>query len=264
MTVIVMDKISVQLGSRRVLDNISWSVPAGQHWAVLGPNGSGKTTLLRIINGEVWPYGSDWVVNVLGHRLGACNLWELRKYIGWVSSSLHDRLLGQLTAMEIVLSGKFGTLALPHSSADIQHEHRQRAEEILDYFGCSELADRAYVTLSRGQQQQILLARALMSQLKLLLLDEPCAGLDFVAREKLLATIARLMERRDAPTIVYVTHHAEEILPTISHVMLLVGGRPVAQGEKQDVLNDLILSQAFGVPLRVSWIHGRPIISLNR
>lgn len=260
MDVIHIENVDVWFEAKPVLQNVSWRVARGEHWAVLGPNGSGKTTLLNLINGYVWPYGGRGAVTVLGQRLGSCNLLELRRQIGWVSPVLHDRMFRDLPGLDIVLSGRFAALGLWGFRHAVTGELRDRAQAILDSFGSGHLANRIYSTLSRGEQQQILLARVLMADPQLLLLDEPCAGLDFVAREQLLNAVGRMMEQAGAPTVIYVTHHTEEILPQIDRVLLLSQGRAVAQGDKADVLAASVLQDAFGVSLEVNWLRGRPAV----
>lgn len=255
-----MDNITVRFNTHQALSQVAWRVPQGEHWAVLGPNGSGKTTLLNVINGFVWPYGGEGTVEVLGQRLGDCNIFELRRSIGWMGASLHDRLFRDQPCWEIVVSAAFAAFGLWGHRDEVTAELRDRALGILEQLGCGDLAHRVYGTLSRGEQQQVLLCRVLMNDPKLLLLDEPCAGLDFVGREKLLNTVSRLVQQPDPPTVIYVTHHAEEILPAFDRVLLLAEGRVAAQGPKTEVLDPGVLQEAYRVKLEVQWHRGRPLI----
>lgn len=261
MDAIRVENVSIVFGQKTILSNINWVMRRGEHWALLGPNGSGKSTMLHLILGQVRPYANQGTVEVLGKRHGACDLFELRRAIGWVSSSLHERLDRRFTGMDIVLSGKFGTIGLwQYQLNDVTDEDRQRALEVMKQFHCADLVDRPYGTMSPGEQQRVRLARAMVARPQLLLLDEPCVGLDFVAREQFLQAVSQMLSRPDGPTVLYVTHYAEEILPGLSHVLLLSQGRIAATGTRSEVLVDDVMSAAFGMPLTVSWHDGRPVV----
>ncbi|MBO8163445.1 MAG: ABC transporter ATP-binding protein [Brevibacillus sp.] len=229
-----------------ILRNISWQVKSGEHWCLVGLNGSGKTTLLNIINGYIWPTKGE--VAVLGQSFGQCDLRELRRKIGWVSASLQERLYGQETAEQIVLSGKFASIGLYDR---IEDDDRAQAEELLRSLGCEALLKRTYATLSQGERQKVLIARALMAKPALLILDEPCSGLDLIAREHLLAMIAQIASEPASPTLIYVTHHIEEILPCFSHTLLLKQGEVYQAGPTQEVLTADLLSRFFEVPISI-------------
>lgn len=237
---------------QNILRDISWQVKEGEHWCIVGLNGSGKTTLLNMINGYIWPTRGS--IQVLGHTFGEVDLRELRKLIGWVSSSLQQKLYGNETAEEIVLSGKFASIGLyDHTDA----EDRDAVQELLEFLGCGKLAHRTYNTLSQGERQKILIARALIATPKLLILDEPCSGLDMFAREQLLRTIDTIAKQPDAPTLLYVTHHIEEIVPVFTHTLLLRDGSVFRAGLKSDTITPALLSEFFGVPMEVCQQNGR-------
>ncbi|HEY8449824.1 MAG TPA: ABC transporter ATP-binding protein, partial [Bacillota bacterium] len=200
-----LDRITVRQNGKTLLKELSWRVRRGEHWAVLGRNGSGKTTLLNVINGYLWPTAGSGPVEVLGERFGACDLPELRRRIGWVSSALHEGLERWHRVRRVVLSGKFAALGWVREATAVDE---QRAERLLEQLGCADLADRPYGSLSQGEQQRVLIARALMAEPQLLLLDEPCAGLDFVAREQVLRAIEAMIGDCSGPAVVLVTHHA--------------------------------------------------------
>lgn len=227
-----------------ILQDITWRVERGQHWVVLGPNGSGKTTLLSTLTAYFPP--SSGTVRVAGKEYGRYDWRELRKRIGVVSSALKRKVNRPVTALDMVLSGKEARINHP---GDINTADRDRAEHILADLECLQLRDRPWTYLSQGERQRVMIGRALMSGLEVLILDEPCAGLDPVARERFLQFVDDLARRADAPTIIYVTHHVEEIMPAFTHVLILKEGQVAASGPKQDVLTSTVLRQAFGIPL---------------
>src|SRR5699024_6413239 len=198
---------------KHILRDINWSINHGEHWIVLGLNGSGKTSLLNMLNGYSWPTKGS--ISVLGKKFGQTDLRELRKSIGWVSSALQERVAPTQLAEQIVMSGKYATTGLYDEPTD---DDFKRAIQIMDRLGCAYLVNRMYVTCSQGEQQRILIARGLMAQPELLVLDEPTNGLDFIAREHLLTSVEQMIYEENAPSIIYVTHHIEEILPYFTHV----------------------------------------------
>lgn len=242
---------------RRILDEIYWTVRQGEHWALLGRNGSGKTTLLSMITGYIWPMQGH--ISVFGHRYGTVDLRELRKRIGWVSSAFQERIHPYELAVNVVISGIHASIGLLDEPTPA---HKAKALEIMETLGCAHVARREYRTCSHGEKQKLLIARALMASPELLILDEPCTGLDFVARQSLLNGIAALTRRADAPTLLYVTHHVEEIFPELSHTLLLRDGRIVAQGPTHETLTDEHLSAMYGVPVQLRWHHARPWLAL--
>ncbi|GGN91094.1 ABC transporter ATP-binding protein [Saccharibacillus kuerlensis] len=256
--VIELKNVSWRRGEQTILQDIEWTVEAGQHWAVLGLNGSGKTSILNMINGYMWPSSGE--ISVLGHKFGTIDLRELRKSIGWVSSSLQEKIRPNEQALDIVVSGRHASIGL---YAQIESQDRQRAEELMQDLGCSHLLGRTYQTCSQGEKQKLLIARALMASPKLLILDEASNGLDFISREALLQSINRLASRPDAPTLLLVTHHTEEISAVFSHSLLIRRGRIFAKGRSQDVLQDENLSDFFEMPVGVDWRNGRAWLSVR-
>ncbi|MDW7651374.1 MAG: ABC transporter ATP-binding protein [Bacillota bacterium] len=244
--VIKMENVMCIRDNNVILKNINWEVRQNEHWAIVGLNGSGKTTLLNIINGYIFPSKGD--VTVLGKQFGRYDLRELRKSIGWVSTSLQERLYTNDTSEKIVLSGKFASIGLYDQPTQ---EDIKKAHSLLEQLGCASLIKRSYKTLSQGEKQKVLIARALINSPKLLILDEPCTGLDMFAREQLLKTIEQLPVQKDAPTILYVTHRIEEILPVFTHTLLLRRGEIYAQGKTDDVLNKANLAGFFETPIEL-------------
>jgi iron complex transport system ATP-binding protein len=239
-----MQEVSWKREKRWILQDISWQVQPNEHWALVGLNGSGKTTLLNMVNGYIWPTHGE--ISVLGHRFGEVDLFELRKQIGWVSSSLQQQLHGNDLAESIVLSGKNASIRLfekPHS------QDYEEAHQLMERFGCLELRQQPYATLSQGQKQKILIARALMAKPRLLIFDEPCTGLDLITREQVLQMIQQIAKEPDAPTMIYVTHYIDEILPCFSHTLLLRDGQVYKKGRTDQILNTDVLSDFFQVPL---------------
>jgi iron complex transport system ATP-binding protein len=237
--------------SRRavLLDGIEWTVGGGEHWVLLGPNGAGKTTLLNLAAAVSHP--SEGTVRVLGGRLGGVDLRALRERIGTVEPGLARRL----TALEIVLTGAYGSIAL--QKRRIEDDQVQRAEQLIATVGAEPLRDRRYEDCSQGERQRLLLARALMDEPELLLLDEPATGLDLPSRERLIASLdAMALANPSLPTIT-VTHHLEEIPASASHALLLNDGRIVAAGPIAEALSADSVSIAFGIEVSVSRNAGR-------
>lgn len=236
-----------------LLDGIDWSVAAGEHWVILGPNGSGKTTLLQVAAGYEHPTCGS--VRVLGGTFGRVDLRELRRAIGWVSPALAQQLHLRDTTLDIVVSGRFASIGLFFESPT--SDDRSRAAELLEIMGCTHVMERPFGVLSQGEQQRVLVARALMADPRLLVLDEPTAGLDIAAREDLLAALDVLTHAPGGPTVLFVTHHLEEIAPGLTHALLLCGGRVVACGPKGDVVTAELVSTAMGVAVEVLARNGR-------
>lgn len=228
----------------------------GEHWAVLGLNGSGKTLLLSIVSGYMMP--SKGSVAVLGHEYGRYDLRKLRHQIGWVSSALQERLYANDTALETVVTGRFATIGLFDRPSE---RDKQRAASLLEQMDCQHLMDRPYGKLSQGERQRVLIARSLMNKPRLLVLDEPCTGLDVFARETLLRTIAEVAKDQEAPTLLYVTHHTEEILPAFEKSLLLREGQVYARGSTEKLLSQDMLSGFFEAPIRLERTHGRVWLS---
>ncbi|HLU71649.1 MAG TPA: ATP-binding cassette domain-containing protein [Nonomuraea sp.] len=258
MHVVELEGVGVRAGGKTLLDAVDWRVAYGDHWVVLGPNGAGKTTLLSLAAAVRHP--TVGAVTVLGHRLGRVDLRELRRHIGLVSSSQHlidEELLEEegATAHTVVLTGHTATSApLWDRYGDAEHE---RALRLLADLGCKDLADRRFRVCSQGERARIRVARALMADPAVLLLDEPFAGLDLPAREDLITAVEHLAETRPVLTTITVTHHLEEVPATTTHALLLREGRVLAAGPVADVLTPANLSDCFGLPLHVDRLHGR-------
>ena len=259
--VIRLTGVGVRRGERRILDGVDWTVRPGEDWAVVGPNGSGKTTLLGVLNGYVWPSAGS--VDVLGARLGRVVVADLRRRLGLVSAFVSDQVLalGAERVLAVVLSGRPASIGLYRAVDD---DERARAMDLLAAFDAQGLAGRTFQTLSQGERQRVLLARAWMGEPDVLLLDEPAAGLDVAAREELVAAIDALGRRSPHPTLLHVTHHVEEIAAFVGNALLLRDGRVVAAGAKADVLTDELVSRTFGVALEVSWLDGRAWLRARR
>ncbi len=255
-TVIKIENVSVKKQEKHLLHNINWQTEKGEHWVLLGANGAGKTTLLQVILGYLWPTSGQ--VRVLGKVFGEYDLRELRKKIGFVSVQMDVRLEGGETALDLVVSGKTASYRLYEAPDPAD---RQLATHYLQTLGATPIAGKPYHLLSQGERQKVLIARALMANPELLVLDEPCNGLDFPSREQLLFAISSMTENRDRQ-LIYVTHYPEEITSGFTHVALLKNGEMVAAGKKHDVLTDEVLTTAYDVPVHVEWFDERPVIRM--
>ncbi|CAH0120823.1 ABC transporter ATP-binding protein [Paenibacillus sp. CECT 9249] len=242
---------------KSILKNVNWTIRKGEHWALLGLNGSGKTTLLNMITGYIWPTKGE--ISVLGHQYGTVDLREMRKRIGWVSSSFQERIHPNEKTQHLVISGLHASVGLFEQPTE---DHMQKAVSLMETLGCAHLLDRPYQTCSQGEKQKLLIARALMASPDLLILDEAGNGLDFLSRESLLQSIASLVNQKDAPTLLYVTHHVEEILPEFTHSLLLRKGTVFASGKTEEILTSEQLSALFETPVQVSWKNNRAWLSL--
>lgn len=262
MAIIDINQLSWQRDNRWILKDIDWTVSKGEHWAIIGANGAGKTALLNIINGYTWPTTGD--VTILGQPFGKTDLRELRKSIGWVSSALFERFFRfrmSEPSLNVVLSGRHASIGVYERTTEAEKE---RAFELLSLFRADHLANRPFRLLSHGEKQRILLARAWMAKPRLLILDEPCTGLDMLAREHLLRDVQSLGDQPDSPTMLYVSHHVEEIVPLFTHVLLLKDGRVLASGEKEKTLTAQRLSELFDINVEMTWQDGRPWAKLAR
>jgi iron complex transport system ATP-binding protein len=245
--------VDVVRGEEPVLRGVDWTVGPADRWAVLGPNGSGKTTLLQLASGYLHP--TRGTVAVLGHRLGQVDVRRLRQRIGVVSAAVAKMLVPHVTAGDVVMSARHAALEPWWHTYDA--EDSALARQLLADAGFAGVADRPFGVLSEGERQQVLLARTLMSSPDLLLLDEPAAGLDVGGRERLVARLSRLAADPDAPPLVLVTHHVEEIPTHFSHLLLLRQGRVVAAGRLGETLTSDNLSACFGLALTVAGDAGR-------
>ncbi|WP_335970952.1 MULTISPECIES: ABC transporter ATP-binding protein [Streptomycetaceae] len=251
--VAALDAVSVRryTTGQVILDDIDWTVRSGEHWALLGANGAGKTTMLRLIGALMHPTTGS--VEVLGHRLGQVDMRELRAHIGLVSSA--QKVPQDATAHTVVLTGHTGTVQPLWRKYD--DEVRERAHTLLSELEIKELADRAYGVCSGGQRARILVARALMADPSLLLLDEPFNALDLPSREDLIDAMHRLAATRTSLATITVTHHLEELSPAIGHVLLLKEGRVLTSGDAEQVLTAERMTECFGRPIEVSRHEGR-------
>jgi iron complex transport system ATP-binding protein len=243
--VVRMDGVGVRRGATALLDRVDWRVELDEKWVVLGPNGAGKTTLLRLAATELHP--TSGTVHVLGELLGRTDVFELRPRIGFSSASLSSRVPGDEVVSDLVVSAGYAVLGRWRESyAD---QDNARATGLLAALGIVGLAGRRFGTLSEGERKRVLIARALMTDPELLLLDEPAAGLDLGGREDLLTRLATLAADPEAPATVLVTHHVEEIPPGFTHAMLMRDGAVVAQGLLDSVLTEENLAKTFDVDL---------------
>lgn len=238
-----LEDVSVTLDGTRVLRNLDWTVLAGEHWVLIGPNGSGKSTLVRLAGLQLHP--SSGTVRLLGHELGRVDIRPLRARVGLASASLADQLRPRLTTEEVVRCGRTGALE-PwwHTYTD---EDTDRAIAALGRVGLEGYQERTFGTLSSGERQRTLLARALVNDPELVLLDEPTAGLDLTGREELVAALSGLARSVDGPATVLVSHHVEDIPQTTTHLLAIRDGNKVASGAIQETLDAPLLSKVFGI-----------------
>jgi iron complex transport system ATP-binding protein len=236
-----------------LLHGVNWTVERGEHWVVLGPNGAGKTTLLSMA--AAFSHPSEGTVEVLGQTLGAVDMRTLRESIGTLEPALSRRIQGRYNGFEVVLTGATGSIALLHDR--VTDDDRARADRLIGEIGVDQLRDRRFEDCSQGERQRLLLARSLMDQPQLLLLDEPTTGLDLPSRERLIASLDTMAEANlDLPTVI-VTHHLEEIPSTTTHALLLRDGGIVAAGQIAAVLTSEAVSQTFDIEVQVAHNAGR-------
>ena len=239
-------------GGRSILKGIDWEVKRGQHWCVLGPNGCGKTSLINLITG--YEPSTDGVIQIGDDEFGNSDWREVRKRVGLVTNTLTTYIEPGEPVMHVVASGRDAKLNLwQPPSATL----KKQAAGLIEAAGCAHLKKSLWATLSQGEKQKILICRALMARFEVLILDEPCAGLDPVAREQFLGWMSEISTWPEAPSLVMVTHHVEEILPCISHVFLLKDGQVLNQGEKGRVLTSQALTMLYGAPVKLSQKAGR-------
>ncbi len=251
--VIELADVSVVKGGNRLLESISWRVEEGERWVVLGPNGAGKTTLLQVLSTQLYP--TDGVVGVLGEVVGTVDVFELRPRIGLTSAALGERIPRSERVSDVVVSASYAVIGRWREQYD-ELDHT-RAADLLREVGVSHLADRTFGTLSEGERKRVQIARALMTDPELLLLDEPAAGLDLGGREDLVSTLSVLAGDPSAPATVLVSHHVEEIPPGFTHALLLRGGQIVTAGPLAETLTQETLSATFGMPLLLESVAGR-------
>ena len=241
-----------------ILRDVSWRVQRGEHWVILGANGSGKTSLLSALTGYLMPTAGE--VSLLGETYGESDWRELRKKIGLVSSSVRQMMAEDEPALETVASGKY---AMIDFWGRVTRTEKAEALRLLENVECGHLAARAWRVLSQGERQRVLIGRALMAKPRVLILDEPCAGLDPAAREHFLQFLQRLGAQKNSPTLVLVTHHVEEMMPVFSHVLILRNGGVLASGRKVDVMTAKNLAVAFAAKLTLHVRDGRHIMKIT-
>ena len=251
--VLDLQAVTIRRGTTTILDEVTWTVRDGERWVVLGRNGAGKTTLLQVASGRMHP--TSGTADLLGSRLGRVDVFELRPRIGLSSASLADRIPAGETVRDVVLTAAYGVTGRWRESYEALDE--SRAGDLLAAFGVAHLTDRYFGTLSEGERKRVQIARSLMTDPELLLLDEPAAGLDLGGREELVAALSELAADHRSPVLVLVTHHVEEIPPGFTHILLLRQGKAFAAGPIDDVLTAETLSGAFDLPLTVDHTDGR-------
>ncbi len=247
-SVLDLENVNVRRGTKNIVNDLSWRVNEGERWIVLGRNGAGKTTLMQLASTRMHP--TSGTVKVLGEQMGRVDVFELRPRVGLASAALAERIPGDERVQDVVLTAAYGRTGRWNEQYD--DFDIERAQDLMAAFGVSELKDRHYGTLSEGERKRTQIARALMTDPELLLLDEPGAGLDLGGREELIAALSELAEYEAAPVLVLVTHHVEEIPPGFTHLLLLKDGGAYAAGPIDQTLTDENLSGAFGLPLKVT------------
>jgi iron complex transport system ATP-binding protein len=245
--------VTVRRGAVTLIEDVDWTVEEDERWVVLGPNGAGKTTLMQVAAAQIHP--SDGVAGVLGEVLGAVDVFELRPRIGLTSAALAERIPRQERVRDLVVTASYSVLGRWRERYD-EADHA-RADVLMAEMGVGALADRTFGTLSEGERKRVQIARALMTDPELLILDEPAAGLDLGGREDLVSTLSVLAMDELAPAIILVSHHVEEVPPGFTHALLLREGRTVAAGPVEQVMTADVLSETFGMPLKLRHEDGR-------
>lgn len=255
--VIEMENVVWRREKQGILKGIDWTVNKGEQWAMLGLNGSGKTSILNVITGYNYP--TEGRVNVIGTEFGKASLPEMRKRIGYVSNALErfNSTLNRENVENVILSGKFSSFGVYE---EVSEDDRAAAGHILQNLRLSHLSDKKYQVLSQGEKRRVIIGRAMMADPELLIFDEPCAGLDVLAREDVLNITDYIVEMNCH--ILYVTHHIEEITDAVTHVLLLKDGEIVASGPKKEVLTSELLSDTYKIPVNVHWENNRPWMSI--
>jgi len=252
-----MQNVGIRKDGEWLLKGVNWNIQKGEHWVLFGLNGAGKTTLLNVMNAYIFPM--EGTVSVLGMEFGKTYLREkLRKNIGFVSESLKLQFQPSETAAEVMLSGLFGSIGLYDKPTE---EQIDKVISMLKLLGCYEYRNRRFETLSQGERQRVLIGRALMADPQMLILDEPTSGLDFLAREQLLDAVDKIASTPNGPSIIYVTHHVEEVLPQFTKTILLKKGQVYATGETKDLLSSETLSNFLEMDVEVVWHNKRPFLS---
>lgn len=251
--VVELADVSVVRGGAHLLSDITWTIDESERWVIIGPNGAGKTTLLQILSANLYP--TTGVVSLLEEVLGTVDVFELRPRIGVTSAALAERIPKGESVGNVIVSASYSVIGRWHESYDAMDF--MRAGQLMDQLRVAHLGKRTFGTLSEGERKRVQIARALMTDPELLLLDEPAAGLDLAGRESLVSTLGEIAADEDSPAMVLVTHHLEEIPPGMTHALLLAGGRIQAAGPIAEVLTGENLSATFGLPLTVDYREGR-------
>lgn len=247
--------VSYVSDGKRILQSIDWIVQPGEHWAMLGPNGCGKTTLLKLACGYIWPNAGG---EIYRNGKALANLPELRKSMGWVTATLAAQIPEREMVLRTVVSGKFAQIGyIEGFGGEANRRDYRMAQRFLAEMHCGQLGHQEFGTLSQGEQQKVLIARARMTRPYLILLDEPCAGMDPGARENFLATLQALGKHKNMPALIFVTHHIEEILPLFKKTLVLRDGRVLYGGDTRRVLQRDILKELYGVSLTLTKRKGR-------
>ena len=251
--VLELASVTVKRGLTTLLDSIDWMVEEDERWVILGPNGAGKTTLMQICSAQIHP--TSGVVGILGEVVGTVDVFELRPRIGWTSAAVADRIPRHELVRDVVVSASYAVVGRWREHYDeLDHD---RARQLLVEVGAGALLDRTFGTLSEGERKRVQIARALMTDPELLILDEPAAGLDLGGREDLVATLSALAMDEYAPATILVSHHVEEIPPNFTHALMLREGRVVAAGPLPEVVTERVLSETFGMLLSLHEEDGR-------
>jgi iron complex transport system ATP-binding protein len=258
--VLEMAAVSVVRGAKTLLNKVDWQVKEGERWVILGPNGAGKTTLLQVAAARIHP--TTGMAGILEEILGAVDVFELRPRIGLSSAALANQIPENEKVLNVVVTAAYGVTGRWREGYEKDDE--RRAFALLNEWGMGPLLNRPFASLSEGERKRVQIARALMTDPELLLLDEPAAGLDLGGREDLVHRLSELARDEDAPAIVLVTHHLEEVPPGFTHAMLMRDGSVVAQGPLEEVLTAGNLSETFGLPLHVSVTAGRYTATARR
>jgi iron complex transport system ATP-binding protein len=252
---VALQGVCLDIGGNRILDGISWEVAQGEKWIVLGLNGSGKSSLLRLVSGFGYP--SRGMMHVLGEPFGRTDLRDLRRHVGWVHGDLAVDFPRFMSCREVVMSGEEGAIALYQEKVGHAVEE---ADAALSSIGARHLAERFFHTLSTGERQRVLIARALAARPRILLLDEPCIGLDPVAREDFLSSLSALFRDRPDLTVIGVTHHVEEIIDGFTRLLVLSKGRVAGQGAREEVMAGPAIARVYGERCRVDRHEGRYVM----
>ncbi|KRM10221.1 ABC transporter ATP-binding protein [Paucilactobacillus suebicus DSM 5007 = KCTC 3549] len=241
--------VSLQRSDRTILKHIDWTIKPKENWAILGLNGAGKTTMLKMIHGDLWPTTGQ--LEVLGGLFGHISIPELTRRIGWVSTALQDWLHPGDLVEKIVLSGKFASIGLYERYTQ---QELDQAKTILSDMGGAKLIGKTYMVLSQGERQLVMIARAMMAQPELLILDEPCNGLDLFARESLLQRVAKIADMPNSPALLFVSHYTEELMPCFQNVLLLKNGQVFQKGKRKDILTNNNLANFYEAPIQTAQI----------